>query len=86
MATGLAVDVVYPTGIAPQDSWSDPGDIAAGLTTRGSSKAGYTLWSFDGTEWSLTKDQSEEGYGPAAPPSVPGRFKGQVRAVLAVPV
>lgn len=86
MATGFSTDHVQPPASESTDVWGEQGDIVAGMTTRGSSKAGYTLWMFDGTQWRLTKDQSAEGYLPGTPPSVPGRFKGQVRAVLAVKI
>ncbi len=85
MAIGLEVGMDHPSDLVPKDSWSEAGDIVAGPTTRGSAKAGYSLWTYDGASWQLTKDQSAEGFKPANPPSVPGRFKGQVRAILAVP-
>jgi hypothetical protein len=47
--------------------------------------SGYCLWEFEGAAWILKKDRSHDGYVPSAPPSVPGRFRGQLRAVMAVP-
>jgi hypothetical protein len=49
------------------------------------SMSGYCLWEFEGAAWVLKKDRSNGGFVPSAPPSVPGRFRGQLRAVMAVP-
>ena len=45
---------------------------------------GYTLWMFDGREWQLKKDCSLEGATVSQPPELPGKFKGQIRAVACV--
>jgi hypothetical protein len=50
-----------------------------------SSPSGYCLWEFDGAAWLLKKDRCAAGHVPSPPPSVPGRFRGQLRAVMAVP-
>jgi hypothetical protein len=64
----------------------DPAPIPITLTTKSTPvKPGYSLWEFDGATWLLKKDRSKAGHVPSAPPSVPGRFRGQIRAVLAVP-
>jgi hypothetical protein len=47
--------------------------------------AGYCLWEFDGAAWILKKDRCKPGAVPSAPPATPGRFRGQLRAVMAVP-
>jgi hypothetical protein len=47
--------------------------------------SGYCLWEFDGSAWMLKKDRCKPGAVPSAPPSTPGRFRGQLRAVMAVP-
>jgi hypothetical protein len=46
---------------------------------------GYVLWEYDGSAWVLKKDRCKPGAVPSAPPSTPGRFRGQLRAVVAVP-
>jgi hypothetical protein len=46
---------------------------------------GYCLWEFDGSAWMLKKDRCQPGAVPSAAPSEPGRFRGQLRAVMAVP-
>jgi hypothetical protein len=46
---------------------------------------GYCLWEFDGSAWLLKKDRCQPGAVPSAPPTEPGRFRGQFRAVMAVP-
>jgi hypothetical protein len=50
-----------------------------------SAATGYCLWEFDGAAWILKKDRSDRGHVPSPPPSVPGRFRGQLRAVMSVP-
>ncbi len=49
-----------------------------------SAATGYCLWEFDGAAWIMKKDRCYSGYVPSAPPSVPGRFPGQLRAVMSV--
>jgi hypothetical protein len=85
MAPDLGVDLLTQPGTAPVQDWSDPGQMGNPTTRGGGMKSGHTLWMFDGSEWTMTKDRSAEGYVPSSPPSVPGRFKGQVRAILSVP-
>jgi len=46
---------------------------------------GYSLWEFAGAAWILKKDRSDLGHVPSPPPSVPGRFRGHLRAVMSVP-
>lgn len=84
MATDLGITATTQTDIAtaPRSAESDESEVT---TTRGGAKAGYTLWSFDGTEWKLTKDRSAPGHIASTAPIVPGRFKGQVRAILSIP-
>jgi hypothetical protein len=65
------------------------GEIEGGIhidqhTTAGFSPAGYVLWEFDGLAWSLKKDLSASGFGPSSPPTVVGKFRGQIRATMAV--
>ena len=84
MAPDLGVDLLTQPGTAPVQDWSDPGQMGT-PTTRGGATAGYTLWMFDGSKWTMTKDRSAAGYVPSSPPSAAGRFKGQVRAILSVP-
>lgn len=54
-------------------------------TAGGPISAGYCLWEFDGRSWVLKSDRCRQGYVPSAPPAIPGRFRGQLRAVMAVP-
>jgi hypothetical protein len=64
----------------------DPAPMPIILTTKSDPRnPGYCLWEFDGATWVLKKDRTQAGYVPSAPPLVPGRFRGQIRAVLAVP-
>ncbi len=84
MATDLGLDFVPQAGVAPAQVWAEAGETLGYPTTRGGAQAGYTLWMFDGSEWSMTKDRSAPGYAPSAAPTVPGRFRGQVRAILSV--
>jgi hypothetical protein len=53
-------------------------------TTAGFSPGGYVLWEFDGLAWSLKKDLSKSGFGPSSPPTVLGKFRGQIRATMAI--
>jgi hypothetical protein len=50
-----------------------------------SAATGYCLWEFDGATWILKKDRSDRDHVPSPPPSVPGRFRGHLRAVMSVP-
>jgi hypothetical protein len=84
MATDLGINFVPQAGVAPAQVWADAGETLGNPTTRGGAHSGYTLWMYDGSEWSMTKDRSAEGYVPSAAPTVPGRFRGQVRAILSV--
>lgn len=52
--------------------------------TSGPEGLGYTLWMFDGAQWQLKKDCALEGGMVSPPPSVPGKFKGQLRAIACV--
>ncbi len=65
---------------------TEDGKKTVRTTGRAASAAtGYCLWEFDGATWILKKDRCYSGYVPSAPPSVPGRFPGQLRAVMSVP-
>ena len=85
MATDLGKALVPSTEPAASQGLADIDQVMAHPTTGGNVKTGYSLWSFDGGVWSLSKNRSAEGYLPSSAPSVPGRFKGQVRAILSVP-
>ncbi|MGP0070139.1 MAG: hypothetical protein ACLQGP_41895 [Isosphaeraceae bacterium] len=73
-----------PEGAIPAFATRPDRDI---VTTLGMDTAasGYCLWEFDGAAWIVKKDRCKAGYVPSAPPSVPGRFRGQLRAVMSVP-
>ncbi len=86
MATDLGMTFSSQVDVEFASVSDEPDDFVAGPTSRGSAKSGYSLWTFDGASWLLTKDRSAPGYLVSATPSVPGRFKGQVRAILSVPV
>jgi len=45
---------------------------------------GHCVWEYNGTNWSLKKDESENGGIPSVPPQQPGRFKGQLRVTPCV--
>jgi hypothetical protein len=45
---------------------------------------GYVLWEYTGEAWQIKKDESRPGAIPSEPPSVPGRFVGQLRATPSV--
>jgi hypothetical protein len=85
MATGLEVEFVPQVGMTPALDSAPVEGPYGGPTTRGGAQSGYTLWMFDGSEWSMTKDRSAAGFVPSDAPTVPGRFRGQVRAILSVP-
>ncbi|CAN5914837.1 hypothetical protein BH23PLA1_BH23PLA1_11340 [soil metagenome] len=53
--------------------------------TVSASGSGYCLWEFDGSSWVLKKDRSASGFVPSSPPTIAGRFRGQLRAIMAVP-
>lgn len=84
MATDLDLAPQQATEIPA--TWDDAGDLVAGPTTRGGAKSGYSLWAFDGSAWRMTKDRSAEGHRASAAPTTPGRFRGQVRAILSVAI
>jgi hypothetical protein len=69
-----------------QDPWKQPDGLDIAASTSGKKLYGYSLWRFDGAAWRLAKDMSAEGGRAAGPPSAPGRFRGQVRAILSVSV
>jgi hypothetical protein len=73
-----------PEGVAPAFE-PHPGGMAMTTGAGDSVASGYCLWEFDGAAWILKKDRCNVGYVPSAPPSAPGRFRGQIRAVMAVP-
>ena len=82
-----AVDSLTPNPIAVDLSLGE-GPTAAKPTTTGKAEiaaTGYCLWEFDGAAWILKKDRSDRGHVPSSPPSVPGRFRGHLRAVMSVP-
>ena len=84
-ASALAIKTSTIEEVEAAPVLDEPGDLVAGPTTRGSAKSGYSLWAFDGSDWTFTKDRSAPGYIASAAPTVPGRFKGQVRAILSIP-
>ncbi len=45
---------------------------------------GHSIWEFDGEHWQLKKTVALEGGIPSAPPSLPGKFKGQLRSTACV--
>jgi hypothetical protein len=70
-----------PLGDDPLAGWGPVGSMTGEAD---SSATGYCLWEFDGAVWILRKDRSDRGHFPS-PPSVPGRFRGHLRAVMSVP-
>ncbi|MBC8356654.1 MAG: hypothetical protein H8E66_32160 [Planctomycetes bacterium] len=45
---------------------------------------GYSLWEYNGNEWSLKKDCTVLGAVPGGKPRVKGRFRGQMRMIPSV--
>ena len=69
------------------DPLAGEGPAAGKARTTGkadSAATGYCLWEFDGAAWILKKDRSHRGHVPS-PPSISGRFRGHLRAVMSVP-
>ena len=61
--------------------------LAAGSQEPGSSGPeglGYTLWMFDGQQWTLKKDCALEGALQGQPPTMPGKYKGQLKATACI--
>jgi hypothetical protein len=85
MATDLGMAFVPSGGLVEPEGLTHIDEVMGSPTTRGNSQSGYSLWAFDGTDWSMAKDRSAEGYRPSSAPTVPGRFRGQVRAILSIP-
>lgn len=74
--------------MSDQKDKNDPAPVSQMMTTSGfitASGTGYTLWEFDGNNWNIKQDRSIKGFVPSAPPKIPGRFRGQLRAILSVP-
>lgn len=46
----------------------------------GTSALGYTLWQFDGATWQMKKNCAVNEFVISRPPTLPGLFKGQLRA------
>ena len=62
--------------------WDTQSDVFLGTpTSRGrSAPQGLTYWEFDGESWQLKSVEANNGGVAGDPPTVPGRFKGQLRA------
>lgn len=86
MATDLGMNFAPSLGIEVTPSADEPAHMGGVATTRGNAKSGYSLWVYDGTAWAMSKDRSAEGYAVAPAPTVPGRFAGQIRAILSTPI
>ncbi len=55
-----------------------------GQDSSGPEGFGHSIWEFDGAEWQLKKNCAVDGAVAGAPPSVPGKFKGQLRSTSCV--
>lgn len=55
-----------------------------GQDSSGPDGYGHSIWEFDGIDWQLKKNCAEEGAVASAPPSIPGKFKGQLRSTSCV--
>lgn len=47
---------------------------------------GYSLWEYTGKEWAMKKDCSRQDCMPAKAPLAAGRFRGQLRVLVSVPM
>ena len=45
---------------------------------------GYAIWEYDGADWQLKKNCAVQGAIVGQPPTIPGKFKGQLRATTCV--
>lgn len=70
-------------GIAMWDVASD-NFLGASSGSSAATAQGTAIWEFDGSTWNVKKIQSDNGGIAGDPPTVPGRFKGQLRATPCV--
>lgn len=56
----------------------------AGPDSSGPDGYGHSIWEYDGAEWRLKKNCAVEGAVASQPPSIPGKFKGQLRSTSCV--
>ncbi|QDV45148.1 hypothetical protein Enr13x_50220 [Stieleria neptunia] len=59
-------------------------DSSAPPHSSGAEGLGYALWRFDGVQWQLKKNCALDGAAVGPPPTVPGKFAGQLRATACV--
>ena len=45
---------------------------------------GYSVWEYSGQDWALKKVCADNGGVPSEPPTIQGKFKGQLRATPCV--
>lgn len=59
-------------------------DIQMGSTGGRGLPMGYAIWEFKGNAWRLKKDCSVEGGVASEPPSLKGKFDGQLRVTPSI--
>ena len=60
------------------------GRLSSPVNTGKPSKAGFSVWSFQGASWSLHEDRSAPGHVPGRPPAEAGLFEGYCIRVTSV--
>ena len=64
--------------------WKDERRVVLGSSGNRAVPKGKAIWEFDGKQWALKSLQAENGGVAGDPPSIQGRFKGQLRATPCV--
>ncbi|WP_436717818.1 hypothetical protein U8335_14235 [Roseiconus lacunae] len=64
--------------------WNDQHQVVMGTSGSRGAPSGRAIWQWSGEQWDLKLIQSDNNGVAGDPPSLPGRFKGQLRATPCV--
>ncbi|OYP38206.1 hypothetical protein CGZ80_03015 [Rhodopirellula sp. MGV] len=64
--------------------WNQQETVDAGSSSTRATISGRAIWQWSGTQWELRTLQSKNNGVAGEPPSLPGRFIGQLRATPCV--
>lgn len=64
--------------------WNEDRNVMSSSSGGRGASQGKAIWEFDGAQWKFKQLTAHSEGVPGDPPSVPGRFKGQLRATPCV--
>ena len=63
-----------------------PGSFREGLTSAHLGARGYSVWQYGDQGWVIIKTRCRRGHHPGQPPAEKGKYKGEIKRKLGVPI